>query len=325
LGPSTFALLRLLSDGRFHSGEALARQLGRSRATVSEALKGVDDMGVTVFSVTGKGYRLAEPLEFLDAHALVAGLGPAASRIRLTLLDEADSTSTRLASLAQAGAPSGSVIACEWQKAGRGRRGREWRSGLATSLTFSLLWRFERGAAQLAGLSLAVAVAVASALERHGVRGVGVKWPNDLVAGWKKLGGILVETSGDMLGPTAAVIGVGLNWRLPEGLAGSIDQPVTDVAALADPLPSRNALLAAVLAELVATLERFERAGFAAFRDPWKARHAYAGRRVTVLEAGRDARDAEVIDVADDGALVVAEGGTPLRLTAAEISLRPAP
>lgn len=157
------------------------------------------------------------------------------------------------------------------------------------------------------------------------MRGVGVKWPNDLVAGWKKLGGILVETSGDMLGPTAAVIGVGLNWRLPEGLAGSIDQPVTDVAALADPLPSRNALLAAVLAELVATLERFERAGFAAFRDPWKARHAYAGRRVTVLEAGRDARDAEVIDVADDGALVVAEGGTPLRLTAAEISLRPAP
>lgn len=324
MGPLTFKALRLLADGRFHSGEDIARELGRSRAAVSETLKGAGELGVEVFSVHGKGYRLAEPIEFLDAHEIVPRLGACASRVRLTLLDEADSTSTRAASLALAGAPSGSCVVAEWQRAGRGRRGRAWQSGLGASLTFSLLWRFEQGAGHLAGLSLAVAVALARALEGAGVRGVGVKWPNDLVCDWKKLGGILVETSGEMLGPTVAVVGVGLNYRLGEPLLARIDQPATDVASCAGTLPSRNALLAALLAELVATLERFGREGFAAFRDDWRARHAYAGRLVTVLEGEAPSREAQVLDVADDGALLVTSGAGTSRLTSAEISLRPA-
>ncbi len=324
MGPLTFRALRLLADGRFHSGAEVARTLQRSRAALSEALKGAESLGVEVFSVPGKGYRLAEPVEFLDAHAIVSRLGPAASRVRLTFLDEVDSTSTHLAGLAQAGAPSGTCVVAEWQKAGRGRRGRGWQAGLGASLTFSLLWRFEQGPGHLAGLSLAVAVAAARALERAGVRGVGVKWPNDLVHDWKKLGGILVETSGEMLGPTAAVVGVGINYRLGEALARRIDQPATDVASLGGPLPSRNALLADLVAELVAALERFGREGFAAFREEWKARHAYAGRTVTVLAGGEPPREAKVIDVAEDGALVVDAGGSRSRLTSAEISLRPA-
>lgn len=324
MGPATFPLLRLLADGRFHSGEDLARHLGRSRATVSEALKSVDALGLEVFSVPGKGYKLAEPVEFLDAARIVQGLGSAASRVRLTLADEADSTSTRLTAAAQQGAPSGTCVAAEWQSAGRGRRGRAWQSALGASLTFSILWRFERGPGHLAGLSLAVAVAVARALERCGVKGVGVKWPNDLVADWKKLAGILVETSGDLLGPTAAVIGVGVNYRLGEALLARIDQPAVDCVSLAAEPPSRNALLAALIAELVAGLARFEREGFAAFREDWKARHAYAGRRVTVLAPGAAPREGEVIDLAEDGALVVRLDGTATRLTAAEISLRPA-
>ncbi len=324
MGPATFPLLKLLADGRFHSGEDLARRLGRSRATVSEALKAVDGLGLAVFSVPGRGYKLATPVEFLDATRVVEGLGPAAARVRLTLLDEADSTSTRLAALAQQGAPSGTCVAAEWQSAGRGRRGRAWQSALGASITFSMLWRFERGPGHLAGLSLAVAVAVARALERSGVEGVGVKWPNDLVAGWKKLGGILVETSGDLLGPTAAIIGVGVNFRMDEALLARIDQPAVDAVSLAPEPPSRNALLAALVQELVAALERFEREGFAGFREAWKARHAYAGRRVTVLVPGAPPRVADVVDIAEDGALVVSEGGRPSRLTAAEISLRPA-
>ena len=324
MGPLTFKALRLLADGHFHSGAQIARRLERSRAALSETLKGAAELGVEVFSVPGKGYRLAQPIEFLDAHAIVSRLGPVASRVRLTLADEVDSTSTRLASAAQAGAPSGTCVAAEWQRAGRGRRGRGWQSGLGASLTFSLLWRFEQGPGHLAGLSLAVAVAVARALEGAGVPGVGVKWPNDLVHDWRKLGGILVETTGEMLGPTAAIVGVGLNYRLGEVLARRIDQPCIDVASCGGGLPSRNALLADLLAELVAALELFGREGFAAFRDDWKARHAYAGRRVTVLSGDQPAHEAQVLDVADDGALVVAADGRTSRLTSAEISLRPA-
>jgi BirA family biotin operon repressor/biotin-[acetyl-CoA-carboxylase] ligase len=325
MGPLTFKALRLLSDGHFHSGATIARQLLRSRAAVSKTLKGAEALGVEVFSVPGKGYRLADPVEFLDAHAIVAGLGKVAARVRLTLLDETDSTSTRLADLVQAGAPSGTCVVAEWQRAGRGRRGRDWQAGLGSSLTFSMAWRFEQGPAHLAGLSLAVAVAVARALEHAGVKGVGVKWPNDLVCGWKKLGGILVETSGEMLGPTAAIIGIGINFRLGEVVARRIDQPATDVASHAEALPSRNALLADLLVELVDACERFGHAGFAAFRDDWRARHAYAGRRVTVLEANHPPREAEVVDVADDGTLVVRSDGITSRLASAELSLRPLP
>jgi BirA family biotin operon repressor/biotin-[acetyl-CoA-carboxylase] ligase len=152
-----------------------------------------------------------------------------------------------------------------------------------------------------------------------------VKWPNDLVHDWRKLGGILVETSGEMLGPTAAIVGVGLNCRLGEALARRIDQPATDIASCCPMPPSRNALLAGLLAELVAALERFGREGFAGFRDDWKARHAYAGRRVTVHAGSEPARAVDIVDVAEDGALVVAGDGETIRLTSAEISLRPLP
>lgn len=324
MGPLAFRALRLLADGHFHSGAEIARRLERSRAALSETLKGARALGIEVFSVPGKGYRLAEPVEFLDAHGVISRLGATASRVHLTLLDEVDSTSTHLAALAQAGAPSGACVAAEWQRAGRGRRGRSWQAGLGASITFSLLWRFEQGPGHLAGLPLAVAVAATRALEHCGVAGVGVKWPNDLVHDWRKLGGILVETSGEMLGPTAAIVGVGLNYRLGEALLLRIDQPATDVASCGGTLPSRNALLAALLVELVAALERFGREGFAAFRDDWKARHAYEGRDVTVLPGDRPAFAARVLDVADDGALVVSASDAVRRLTSAEISLRPA-
>jgi BirA family transcriptional regulator, biotin operon repressor / biotin---[acetyl-CoA-carboxylase] ligase len=317
----TFLALRRLADGRFHSGEDIARALGRSRATLSEALKRVPELGVEIFSVRGKGYRLAEPIEFLDAAAISHRLAP--SGVRLEVVDEIESTSTRLIEMAAAGAPSGTCLAAEWQSAGRGRRGRSWVSSLGGSLTFSLLWRFERGAGHLAGLSLAVGAAVARALADCGVARAQVKWPNDVVVDFRKLAGILVETSGEMQGPSVAVIGVGVNYRLAEGVLERIDQPVTDVARSASPVPSRGDLLAALLTRLSACAGDFEARGFAGTRDAWRALHAYQGRRVRVLPPRDAPFDAEVTDVAPDGALVVAlPDGRSVSLSSAEITLR---
>ena len=317
----TFQALRRLADGRFHSGEEVARDLGRSRATLSEALKRVPDLGVEIFSVRGRGYRLAEPIEFLDAAAIgkrIAGTG-----VRLEIVDEIDSTSTRLLEMAAAGAPSGTCLAAEWQSAGRGRRGRSWVSALGGSLTFSLLWRFERGAGHLAGLSLAVGVAVARALSARGVERVQVKWPNDVVVDFRKLAGILVETSGEMQGPSVAVIGVGVNFRLGETVLERIDQPVIDVAHCAPQPPSRSALLGEMLAHLAPALGDFESRGFGGVRDAWRALHAFQGRRVRVIPPRDPPYEAEVVDVAPDGALVVAlPDGRSLPLASAEISLR---
>lgn len=318
----TFQALRRMADGKFHSGEEVARALGRSRATLNEALKRAPELGVEVFSVPGKGYRLAAPIQFLDAAALERAL--AGTRIAVEVLDETDSTSTQLLARAAAGAASGTCLAAEWQSAGRGRRGRTWVAALGGSLTFSLLWRFERGVGALAGLSLAVGLAVARALRSCGVERAQVKWPNDLVVDFRKLAGILIETSGEMQGPSVAVIGVGLNWRLPEDVMDLIDQAVVDVATCREPPPSRTELLAALLAELARTLEAFEREGFAPLREAWRGLHAYQGRRVQVLPGREAAYDATVVDVGGDGALHVRTGdGRLVALASAEISLRP--
>lgn len=318
----TFLALRRLADGRFHSGEDVARSLGRSRATLSEALKRAPDLGVEIFSVRGRGYRLAEPLEFLDPSTIARALD--GSGITLQVVDEVDSTSTRLLAMAAGGAASGTCLAAEHQNAGRGRRGRMWVSSLGGSLTFSLLWRFERGAEHLGGLSLAIGVAVARALGACGVGRVQVKWPNDVVVDFAKLAGILVETSGETQGPSAAVIGVGVNYRLGGRSLDRIDQPVIDVARCSSPLPTRSALLAAILRELAATLRRFEAAGFPGERDAWRSLHAYHGRRVRVLTPHEPAFEADVTDVGLDGTLLVTlPGGRSLSLASAEISLRP--
>jgi len=319
----TFQALRALADGRFHSGEEMARSFQRSRATLSEALKRAPEMGIELFSVPGKGYRVAEPIDFLDAAAISSELARHDKRLRLDVVDEIESTSTRVLQLAASGAASGTCIAAEWQSTGRGRRGRAWISRLGGSLTFSMLWRFERGAGHLGGLSLAVGEAIARALAECGVPRVQVKWPNDVVVDLRKLAGILVETSGEIQGPSVAVIGVGVNYRLSERVLDRIDQPVTDVWQCAESAPSRSALLARMLATLASSLDAFDRAGFAASREAWRALHAYQGRRVRVTP-GRDAPfDAEVVDVAADGALVVSTAdGRTIPLASAEITLR---
>jgi BirA family biotin operon repressor/biotin-[acetyl-CoA-carboxylase] ligase len=319
----TFLALRALADGRFHSGEAMARSFQRSRATLSEALKRAPEMGIELFSVPGKGYCVAEPIDFLDAAAISSELARHDKRLRLDVVDEIESTSTRVLQLAAAGATSGTCIAAEWQSTGRGRRGRAWISRLGGSLTFSMLWRFERGAGHLGGLSLAVGEAVARALSECGVPRVQVKWPNDVVVDLRKLAGILVETSGEIQGPSVAVIGVGVNHRLSERVLDRIDQPVTDVWQCAGSPPSRSDLLARMLVTLASSLDAFDRSGFSASRDAWRALHAYQGRRVRVTP-GRDAPfDAEVVDVAPDGALVVSTAdGRSIPLASAEITLR---
>jgi len=319
MNPLTFQALRCLADGRFHSGEVVARRLGRSRATLSEALKRAPDLGVELFSVPGRGYRLSGPIEFLDAAEVATMMGPIAARVRLEVADEVDSTSSRLLARAAAGAATGECLAAEWQSAGRGRRGRTWLGALGGSLMFSLLWRFERGVGHLAGLSLAAGVAMARALRECGVAEAQVKWPNDLLVDGRKLGGILIETSGEMQGPSVAVIGVGVNHRLGER-AAAIDQPATDVASHCAAAPSRNLLLARALAHLVAILDAFDRSGFAPLREEWRSLHACQGQRVLVTPPREAAYEADVVDVAEDGALLVAAGGRTLRLASAEIT-----
>ena len=323
--PLAFSLLRDLSHEHFVSGVRLAQKYGVSRSAISDALHDATESGIGIFSLTRKGYRLAAPIELLDVERVRAALGAAAKRVDVEVLASIDSTNAELVRRAIAGAPAGMCLAAELQTAGRGRRGRQWHSALGASLTFSLLWRFDKGAAQLGGLSLAVGLAVLRALHASGLRDagrVGLKWPNDIVADSAKLGGVLIETQGDMLGPTTVVIGIGINLHLSDALKTSIDQKVTDVAALSDKPPTRNRLLARMLEELVLVLDTLQQAGFGVLKSAWQSHHVLHGRPVRITHADGSTVEAMVKDIANDGALIVTIKGREIHVAAGEVSLR---
>ncbi len=317
----TFQALRLLAGGEFRSGEDMARALGVSRATVWNAVHALDGAGIEVFKVRGRGYKLAEPLALLERAAIERYLSVHAARFGLDVLATAASTNTLLLER-PAAAPAGSVIAAEWQTQGRGRAGRAWHSTLGAALTFSSLWRFEQGAGFLAGLSLAVGVALVRALAKLGVPDAGLKWPNDVMWRGCKLAGILIEMQGDMLGPSAAVIGIGLNCRLPEAVRARIDQPVTDLATASGAVPDRNRVLALILLELESALKAFARDGFTALRNEWQRRHIYQGKAVQVTLPDGSAIEGTAEGVADDGTLLLATKTGRRRFHSGEVSLR---
>jgi BirA family biotin operon repressor/biotin-[acetyl-CoA-carboxylase] ligase len=323
LSPLGFALLRRLADGELHSGEALAAATGVTRARVSQILRASEAAGFTLERVRGVGYRLVDPVPFLDRGAIVAALGPTASRLKIEVADSVDSTSSELLRRAARQAVDRQVLVAEWQTAGRGRRGRAWSAVAGGSLTFSLGWRFEQGAGFLAGLSLAVGVALCRALDAAGFKDIQLKWPNDLVHRHCKIGGILIEISGDALGPALAIIGVGLNVRLPTAARRDIAQPVTDLAAIdKDRALDRNRLLAFILAELVALLERYAHDGFAPFVGEWQRRHALQKKPVRVLLPDGSVAAGDVVGVDASGALVLDQRGRRVRFVSGEVSLR---
>jgi len=322
LPPLGFALLRQLSDGEVHSGEVLAATVGMSRARISQVLKAAESAGFALERVRGRGYRLLDPVRFLDRDSIAKALG-AATTLAIEVADTIDSTSSALLRRSAREDIHRRLLAAECQTAGRGRRGRIWTSVAGGSIAFSLGWRFEQGAGHLAGLSLAVGVALARALEAEGFHGVALKWPNDLVYANRKLGGILIELSGDALGPSLAVIGVGLNVRLPASARRDISQAVTDLTSIARTREvDRNVLLAGIAAELTKLLERYAREGFAPFMAEWQRRHALHRKPVrVVLPDGSSARG-EVVGVDADGALVLDDGRHRRRFVTGEVSLR---
>jgi len=322
LKPLSFAILRQLSDGGFHSGQDIANLLGVSRASVWQALKPLSAAGIEVFRVPGRGYRLREPIEWLNQQAVLSAMSEQACLFNLEILDEVDSTNKVLLQKSALGAPHGSCVAAELQTAGRGRRGRTWFAGIGGGVAFSVLWRFDQGAGFLSGLSLAVGVAVVRALHAAGVAGAMLKWPNDVLYHYRKLAGILIEMQGDVSGPCAVVIGIGLNLKLSEVVLEHIDQPAVDIFSITRQMPQRNRMMALILSHLADVLTLFGQQGFSALREEWKSYHSYQGKSVRLLMPDGTQREGVLLDVADDGALLLETPDGLGRYTAGEISLR---
>ena len=265
------------------------------------------------------------PSLLIDPLRLSALLGDAHGRFDVDSLAECESTSTLLLKRAAQGAPTGSVIVADRQTAGRGSRGRRWLAAPGASLTFSVLWRFDGGLERLAGLSLAAGVAVVHALDFCGAAGILLKWPNDILHDNAKLGGILVELQ-SARDSALAVIGVGLNLRLPdspvecEGFA----LPPAALDGIISPLPERHVLFAQLLIELAHVFDRFTQGGFAVLRDQWQARNAWQDKPVQVLRDGCLEKEGVCRGADIDGALLVQTAAGVERCLSGDLSLRAA-
>ncbi|MBO3277011.1 bifunctional biotin--[acetyl-CoA-carboxylase] ligase/biotin operon repressor BirA [Pseudomonas schmalbachii] len=306
-------LLKLLGDGRFHSGEELGLVLGISRSAIWKRLQSLEsELGISIQSVRGKGYRLAEPLNLIDPQ-VVAAPWP------LDVLFAVDSTNAEVMRRLEAGASTPFAVLAERQTAGRGRRGRPWVSPFGANLYCTLGISVRGGAKELEGLSLVVGLAVARAIQSMGVDGVGLKWPNDILLGGRKLAGILLELTGDPADLCWVAIGIGINVNMRT--ADSIDQPWTSLCQASGSMVDRNRLLIELNKELDWHLSRHREEGFSASREEWESLHIWQGRQVSLSTAANTVVG-RALGIDEQGALRLEVDGVERRYSGGELSLR---
>ena len=307
-------LLKLLKDGRFHSGQALGAALGISRSAVWKQLQNLEsDLNLSIHKVRGRGYQLAAPLELLELDQLAAGPWP------VTVHHSIDSTNAEALRSIERGVTAPFVIVAERQTAGRGRRGRKWVSPFAENIYYSLVLRMDGGMRQLEGLSLVVGLAVLSALRGLGISNAGLKWPNDVLVANKKIAGILLELVGDPADVCHVVLGIGINVNMK--LANEVDQAWTSLALESGAAINRNVLVSALNESLLKYLELHEAMGFSAIQAEWERNHLWQGREVSLI-AGVHQVDGTVIGIDQQGALRMSVDGEEKVFSGGELSLR---
>ena len=307
-------LLKLLKDGRFHSGQALGAALGISRSAVWKQLQNLEsDLNLSIHKVRGRGYQLAAPLELLELDQLDAGPWP------VTVHHSIDSTNAEALRSIERGVTAPFVIVAERQTAGRGRRGRKWVSPFAENIYYSLVLRMDGGMRQLEGLSLVVGLAVLSALRGVGISNAGLKWPNDVLVANKKIAGILLELVGDPADVCHVVLGIGINVNMR--LASEVDQAWTSLALESGTAINRNVLVSALNETLLKYLELHEAMGFSAIQAEWEQNHLWQGREVSLI-AGVHQVDGTVIGIDQQGALRMSVDGEEKVFSGGELSLR---
>jgi BirA family biotin operon repressor/biotin-[acetyl-CoA-carboxylase] ligase len=312
-------LLSILADSEFHSGEAIGKTLGISRTAISNHIKVFSSLGLDIYSVTGKGYCLAQPLTLLNLDKIKKQI-VSSHTTDIEVLNVIGSTNQYLKDKSN-DIENGHTCLAEAQTAGRGRHGRKWVSPYASSLYLSMHWSFSGGYSVMGGLSLAVGVAIVDALNECGVQGIQLKWPNDIYADGKKLAGVLIEVEGQIGSGCQAIIGVGLNVALPKNVE-EIGQPWIDLMQLSEPLIDRNLLAGTLISELTNALILFENGGLTPFISKWRALDVYADQAVRLI-IGQQTLSGISRGIDTSGAILLETDQGVKAFHGGEISVRP--
>jgi BirA family biotin operon repressor/biotin-[acetyl-CoA-carboxylase] ligase len=304
------------------SGEALGGKLGLSPQEVWHHLEALRAAGYRI-DAGGRGFRLGRVPDRLSALELRPLLNTHDLGQVIHHYDEIASTNDRARELAEEGSGHGELVIAEAQTSGRGRRGRSWSSPPGRNAYFSVILRPELPPARAPELTLLASVAICDALRQAGVDAA-IKWPNDLLAGGRKIAGILTELGVEGGKVQWVVVGIGINVN---AVAVDFPEELRELATsvlLARGAPAPRALLvAACLAALEGWLDRHAEEGFSPVRQAWRERSDTLGREVTVRTASRDIVGmAEDVDAA--GALLVRAGGRLERVLSGDVlQLRP--
>jgi BirA family biotin operon repressor/biotin-[acetyl-CoA-carboxylase] ligase len=315
-----------LADGHVHSGETLARTLGVTRSAVWKAVGILRELGVPLEAARNRGYSMRAVAPLDAAHirsALSAGTRERVSALEVQWCME--STNSALAARDYPAPGESQVLLAEFQTAGRGRRGRKWLAPPGGSVCLSLSWTFSQMPRDIGALSLAIGVCVLRALRAHGLENARLKWPNDVLIGDAKLGGILIELRAESAGPACVVVGIGLNVALGETLREAIAAkglPAADLASAGVDPGERNALAASLIDGCLRGLREFELDGLRPFIEEWNRADALCGREISLQGAEERARGlARGINLA--GALMVETPDGLRAYLSGDVTVRP--
>jgi len=317
-----------LADGEFHSGEDLAKALGVTRSAVWKAATALRDLGMPMEAVRNRGYKLPYASEPLSEESIRQHFAPDIGK-RVTRLDVAWTTASTNTELVERPYPAigeSEAQLAEFQTAGRGRRGRTWLAPPGGAVCLSFSWTFPEMPRDAGSLSLAIGVCVLRALRAQGVKDIRLKWPNDVLIGDRKLGGILIELRAESAGPACVVVGIGLNVALGAEVLEKIAATglrAIDLASVVSKPISRNALAAGLVSEGIRGLLEFEREGLKPFLEEWGQADALRSRGVSVHSGDEIIRGvARGVDLT--GALLVETPAGLTKFFSGEVTVRPA-
>lgn len=304
-----FRLLTLLADGRAHHITELARAIERVPQQLNSIWQQVPAHLQPLLRQRDGVWQLSRPLAWLDD---AANLAPFA----LTVLRETTSSNDVLLNAARNGESiHRKVVVAHRQSAGRGRQGRTWQHRVGECLMFSVGWTMSAAQSQVGAVTLVVALACQQALAKLGCE-VQIKWPNDLVIGLDKLGGILVESVRHN-GQTHLVIGIGINF-----LSSPNVEQIAAVQAACTSKPTAHDVLNEVVQQLNDLLPQFEQQGFAPMQAVYEAAHRDQQQDVVLLNDGVLQHQGRVLGIDDTGALRLQTQSGEQKIVSGEISLR---
>lgn len=298
-------LLEMLerNSGEYISGEELSRRLSISRTAVWKQINKLRAEGYEFEAISRKGYRLLKAPDKLDVTCIQQTLNTTTFGRDIRLLDQTETTQEVARSLAEEGAPTGTLVIAEEQLTGRGRQGRPWFSPARKGIWMSMILKPNCPLSFAPQLTLLTAVAVCRAIRRVTGIEAGIKWPNDLLVSGRKICGILIESVCEDGIIKYCIVGIGIDVNLDASdIPTELADIVTSLKIESGKEIDRAMLVASVMNELEELFELYVEEGFTPIGQLWEALSITIGERIKVVTLQGE-KSGVAIALDDSGAL----------------------